>query len=165
MNKSYSKTISVEATAERAFGDIQNLRGWWNEGIDGNTDQLNEGFFYYYKDIHLCKMKMIEAVPDKKLVYEVIENEFNFIADKTEWVGTKLIFEMSSEGDKTKVKFTHEGLTPNDECYDVCNDAWNGYISSSLKNYIETGKGKPNPKEGEGFNAELDARWGLSEKR
>lgn len=165
MNKSYSKTITTAATTDHAFNAIQNFRGWWNEGIDGNTDQLNEVFFYYYKDIHLCKMKLIEAVASKKLVYEVTENEFNFIADKTEWVGSKLIFEISPEGEKTKVKFTHEGLTPDDECYEVCNDAWNGYISNSLKNYIEIGKGNPNPKEGEGFNAELDAKWGLSERR
>src|SRR5690606_8316614 len=97
---------------------------------------------------HLCKVKLIEEVADKKLVYLVTENEFNFVEDKTEWVNTKLIFDISEKGEQTKVTFTHEGLTPEHECYEVCNDAWNGYIQGSLKNLIETGKGRPNAKEG-----------------
>lgn len=95
------------------------------------------------------------------MVYQVIENEFNFYKDKTEWVNTKLIFDISPESSKTKVTFTHEGLIPDYECYQVCNDAWNGYIHNSLKNFIETGKGNPNPKDKDGFNAELAKKWRL----
>ena len=38
------------------------------------------------------------------MVYEVLDNHFNFTKDKTEWIGTKLIFDISTEGAKTKVK-------------------------------------------------------------
>ena len=123
---------------------------------------MDEVFFYHYKDIHLCKMKLIESVPAKKLVYRVIENEFNFIQDKTEWVNTRLVFDISPEGERTKIVFTHDGLTPDDECYQVCNDAWTGYIENSLRNYIESGKGNPNPKGKDGFNAELAKKWKLT---
>ncbi len=161
-SKSYSATILVDQDATTAFNAIKNFRAWWSEEIEGNTDKLNEEFFYHYKDIHLCKLKLIEVVPDKKLVYRVLENEFNFVKDKTEWVNTKLIFEITGEGDKTKVQFTHEGLVPEDECYKVCNDAWSGYIKKSLYNLITTGKGEPNPKDKDGFNAELAEKWKLS---
>ncbi|MEP6793616.1 MAG: SRPBCC domain-containing protein [Saprospiraceae bacterium] len=160
-SKSFTATILTDQNPTTAFNAIKNLRAWWSEEIEGNTDQLNEEFFYHYKDIHLCKIKLVEIVPDKKLVYQVLDNQFNFIEDKTEWVNTKLIFEITTEGSKTKVKFTHEGLVPEYECYNVCNDAWSGYIKNSLYNLITSGTGNPNPKDKDGFNAELAEKWKL----
>lgn len=160
-NKSFTSTILVDAKPKAAFDAIKDFRAWWSEDIEGNTDKLNETFFYHYKDIHLCKIKFIEEVPGKKLVYLVVDNHFNFINDQTEWVNTKLIFEITKKENKTKVTFTHEGLVPEDECYDVCNDAWTGYIQNSLYKLITTGKGEPNPKDKDGFNAELAEKWKL----
>lgn len=162
-SKSYTSTILVDKPAHDAFAAIQNFRGWWSEEIEGNTDKIGETFFYHYKDVHLCKIKLIEMQEDKRLVYQVVDNEFNFTKDKTEWINTKLVFELKSENSNTKIIFTHEGLLPEYECYAVCNDAWTSYIQGSLKNFIETGKGKPNGKEG-GLNAELVEKWGLPNK-
>jgi hypothetical protein len=157
--KSYTATIVVDKDPETAFNAIKNFRAWWSEEIEGETDKLNTEFLYHYKDVHICKLKLMAIVPGKKLVYEVLDNQFNFIEDKTEWIGTKLIFDVSAEGDKTKVKFTHEGLVPQYECYKVCNDAWSNYINNSLYKLITTGKGEPNPKNADGFNAKLADKW------
>jgi uncharacterized protein YndB with AHSA1/START domain len=162
-NQNYTTTLLVDQTPKEAFKAITNPRGWWSKEIEGKTDQLNETYFYHYKDVHLCKIKLIELAPDKKLVYQVIDNQFNFTKDKTEWINTKLIFELMPEGGKTKIVFTHEGLVPEYECYDVCHDAWTSYIQGSLKSLITTGKGKPNGKEG-GLNAELIKKWRLPNK-
>jgi hypothetical protein len=159
--KNFTATILVDQNPATAFHAIKNFRAWWSEEIEGNTDNVNEEFFYHYKDIHLCKIKLVEAVPDKKLAYQVVDNQFNFVEDKTEWINTKLIFEIANEGSKTKVRFTHEGLVPEYECYNVCNDAWSGYIKKSLYDLIATGKGNPNPKDKDGFNAELAEKWKL----
>lgn len=161
-SKSFTTVIMVNKSELETFNAIKNFRGWWSEEIEGNTDKLYEAFFYHYKDIHLCKMKLIEAVPGKKLVYQVLNNEFNFTKDKSEWVNTKLIFDIKAQGNTTEVNFTHEGLVPEYECYHVCNEAWSGYINNSLKNFIETGQGNPNPKDKDGFNAELAKKWGLN---
>lgn len=161
-NENFTSTIQVDKTPIEAFNAIRNFRGWWSEDIEGNTDQLNETFFYHYKDMHLCKIKLIEMVPGKKLVYLVVANEFSFTKDKTEWVNTKLVFDISTEGKQTKVTFTHEGLVPGYECYNVCHDAWTGFIQKSLKNLIDTGKGEPNPKDGTNeINAENIKKWNL----
>lgn len=161
-DQDYTATILVDATHENAYNAIKDFRAWWSEEIEGPTDQLNEEFFYHYKDIHLCKMKLIEAKENRKLVYQVLENEFNFIEDKTEWVGTRLIFEITKENGNTKVRFTHKGLVPEYECYNVCNDAWTGYITNSLYKLINYGTGEPNPKDRDGFNAELAEKWKLN---
>ena len=162
-NNDFTTSILVNQPAGDVFNAVQNFRAWWSEEIEGETGKLNETFFYHYKDVHLCKIKLIESVAGKRLVYLVVDNQFNFTTDKTEWVNTKLIFDISAEGNKTKLQFTHEGLVPDYECYNVCHDAWTSYIQGSLQSLITSGKGKPNPKEG-GLNAELVEKWGLPKK-
>jgi len=142
----FNTTFSVDQTPGAAFNAINNVRGWWSERIEGGTDQLNDEFTYQRKDLHKCTMKLIEVIPDKKVVWLVLNNYFSFTKDKTEWTGTKIEFEISKKGNKTQVHFTHRGLTPAYECYDICFEAWSGYINNSLRSLITTGKGQPNPK-------------------
>ncbi|MGN6568357.1 MAG: SRPBCC family protein [Flavipsychrobacter sp.] len=162
-NKDFTSTILVDKSPTEAFAAIKNFRGWWSEDIEGETDKLGATFFYHYKDVHLSKIKLIEEVPGKKLVYQVIDNEFSFTKDKTEWINTKLIFDLTAKGKQTEVHFTHEGLTSQYECYNVCHDAWTGFIQKSLKDFINTGKGQPNPKDGTNeINAENIEKWKIS---
>jgi len=74
-------------------------------------------------------------------------NHFNFVKDQNEWVGTKVHFDISQEGNKMRLLFTHEGLVPTFECYDVCAAAWNDYVQRSLLPLITKGKGHPNRRE------------------
>lgn len=159
--RDYMATIWVEQNPHVVFEAAKNFRAWWSEEIEGNTENLNEVFFYHYKDVHLCKIKLIKLVPDKELVYQVVDNQFSFTKDKSEWLNTKLIFTISSEGGKIKLLFTHQGLVPDYECYKICYDAWGNYIGKSLYDLITIGHGHPNPKEGDGFNAELAKKWKL----
>ena len=143
----FNTTFSVDQTPKEAFNAIANVRGWWSENIEGGTARLNDEFTYRFEDIHKCKMKLIEVIPDKKVVWLVLDNYFNFTEDKTEWTGTKIEFEISEKENKTQVSFTHWGLVPAYECYAICFDAWSGYINNSLRSLITTGTGQPNPKE------------------
>lgn len=145
----FAATFTVDQTPQEASEAIKNLRGWWSEEIEGSTDAVGDEFTYRYKDVHHCKMKLIEAVPHKKLVWLVVDNYFNFTEDKTEWKGTSLIFDISRKGAGTEVRFTHVGLVPEYECFDVCSNAWGTYINGSLRSLITTGKGRPNQKEKE----------------
>jgi hypothetical protein len=159
----FSTTILVDQSPRDVFNAINNVRGWWSEQIEGGTSQLNDEFLYHYKEVHISKMKLVEVVPNKKVVWRVLNNHFSFTKDKSEWVGTHIIFEISEKDGKTQLRFTHEGLVPDYECYQVCFDAWTSYIQGSLKSLIATGKGKPNSKENE-LNAELVKKWNLPEK-
>jgi hypothetical protein len=155
-NQDFTAAISVEKTPEEAFDAINNVRGWWSENIEGGTEKLGDEFTYHYKDVHFCKIKIAERVPGKKVVWHVLDNRFNFTKDKNEWKGTDVIFEVSRKGNKTQVRFTHRGLVPEYECFDVCSNAWGSYINGSLRSLITTGKGQPNQKEkGDGENASL----------
>src|ERR1700733_9634532 len=92
-------------------------------------------------------MKLIEVVQDKKVVWLVLDNYFKFTKDKSEWKDTKVIFEISRKDGKTVLRMTHQGLVPEYECFEICRDAWTGYIQNSLRNLIVTGKGQPNGKD------------------
>lgn len=91
----------------------------------------------------------LEVIPDGSAVWLVTYNHFNFVKDQNEWVGTKVHFDISQEGNKTQLLFTHEGLVSEFECYDVCSPAWTHYVQDSLLPLITTGKGHPNQKESE----------------
>ena len=156
----FTTSLLVDQTPEEVFNAIDNVRGWWSQEIDGDTDKLNAEFIYHYKDVHISKMKITEFVPGKRITWLVMENYFNFTNDKNEWKGNKIIFEIAQKGDKTELQFTQEGLVPAYECYDVCHDAWTNYIQKSLRSLITTGKGQPNPKgEDAEFNEELIKKW------
>ncbi len=157
----FSSTILVDKTPLEAFNAITNIKAWWSESIEGGTEKLNDEFIYHYKDIHYCKMKLVELVPNQRLVWLVLDNYFNFIKDNSEWVGSKLAFDITPKGDKTEIKFTHEGLVPQYECYEICREAWTNYIQESLFHLITTGKGEPNASEDDGFNEELVKKWKL----
>lgn len=141
-NKSFTTTIVVDRTAREVFDAVNNVRGWWSEDVKGNTDKLNEEFSYHYEDIHRCKLKIVEFVPEEKVVWHVVDNYFSFTKDKKEWTDTKIVFEIEKQGKKTQLRFTHLGLVPSYECYTICNDAWTNYIKDSLYKLITTGKGE-----------------------
>ena len=142
--KDFTTTILVDNTPEEVFDAINNVRGWWSEEIDGSTDKLNSEFDYHYEDVHRCKIKIVELVPNTKVVWSVLDNYFKFTKDKSEWKGTKIIFDIAKKDNKTEMRFTHQGLVPAYECYEICRDAWTGYIQKSLRNLITAGKGQPN---------------------
>lgn len=155
-HQDFTTTILVDQTPREAFEAITNFRGWWSEDIEGKTDTLNEVFSYRYKDVHSCTLRLIETIGDERLVYHVLDNHFSvFSKDKTEWIDTRLVFDISGEGGKTKIKFTHVGLVPEYECYEVCNVAWSTYINKSLYRLITTGRGEPTPKGEDGINADV----------
>ncbi len=142
--KDFTTTILVDNTPEEVFDAINNVRGWWSEEIDGSTDKLNSEFDYHYEDVHRCKIRIVELVPNTKVVWSVLDNYFKFTKDKSEWKGTKIIFDIAEKDNKTEIRFTHQGLVPAYECYEICRDAWTGYIQKSLRNLITAGEGQPN---------------------
>jgi hypothetical protein len=148
MNTSnFTTSISVDQSANEVFEAINNVRGWWSEEVVGSTENLNDEFDYHYEDVHRCKMKLIEVIPNKKVVWLVMDNFFSFTKDKSEWTGNKIIFEITEKDNKTHLKFTQEGLVPEYECFDICQNAWNTYIQKSLFSLITTGVGHPNGKD------------------
>jgi len=141
-NKSFTTCIDVALPAEDVFNHIKAIPKWWTTDFEGQSSNLNDEFTIRHGDVHYSKQKLIEVIPGKKLVWLVTDCRLNWIEkDKTEWTNTKMIFELTGDGDITTLKFTHEGLVPEKECYGRVAESWELVIKENLYNFIAKGEG------------------------
>lgn len=70
----------------------------------------------------------------------VTDSTLAWFRDPAEWTNTKMVFEITTSGDKTILHFTHDGLVPEKECYAMCAQGWDKAIKDSLLNLITAGK-------------------------
>lgn len=139
--KDFTTGIVVDQNPTEVFNAINNVRGWWQGDIKGDATKLNDEFTYQMADFHFTKQKVVELIPNQRVVWQVTESKINFVADKEEWLNTKIIFDITTEGDKTKLTFTHQGLVPTIESYNGCSNGWKQLIEKSLVSFITTGEG------------------------
>lgn len=137
VNQNFKSAISIDKPATEVFATILNVRSWWSglfeESFEGNSENLGDEFsFRAGGGLHYSKQKLIELVPNEKLVWLVTEANLSFLEKTDEWVGTKISFTLSSNNQSTEVLFEHAGLTPAFECYDSCAPAWTQYIQLQL---------------------------------
>ncbi len=147
-DQSYTTMIEFAKSPKDVFDLINNVSKWWireaagqQTEFEGQSTKLNDEFIIRHGDNHYSKQKLIEVIPDKKVVWFVTDSKLNWIEkDKHEWTGTKMIFELTSKGDKTVLNFTHQGLVPEKECYEHCVQFWDMVIKDWLFNFITNGK-------------------------
>jgi len=145
-NHDYHAAITVSQTANEAFTAINSVSKWWTEKLEGSSEKLNDIFTVDFGDKNFVTHKLIEVIPGKKLVWLVTDCYLSWFNDKTEWKNTKMRFDISSSGNQTKIDFTHIGLVPEIECFDICKKGWDQYVKDSLFKLITEGKGQPQKK-------------------
>jgi hypothetical protein len=136
-NQDFTTTILVEQAPETVLNTLLNVRSWWSglydESFEGSSEKIGDEFsFLAGGGVHYTKQKLVELVPNKKIVWIVTESNLSFVDTTDEWTGTKISFDILPEGNKTKVVFTHIGLVPTFECYDSCAPAWTQYMQERL---------------------------------
>ena len=142
-HRDFTTAFTVPNSPEEVFAAVTNVRGWWSEDIRGRTDALGE-FDYRYQDLHRARIRVTELVPGRKVAWHVVENWFSFTRDQAEWTGTDVVFDIAPVPGGTELRLTHRGLTPDDECFEVCSDGWGTYVNGSLRTLLLTGRGSPN---------------------
>lgn len=70
----------------------------------------------------------------------VTDSTLAWFRDPAEWTNTKMVFEITTSGDKTILHFTHDGLVPEKECSAMCAQGWDKAIKDSLLSLITAGK-------------------------
>jgi hypothetical protein len=140
-NQSYTATIEVLQSPEEVFNRIKEVSKWWSKDFEGSSSKLSDEFIIHHPGAHYSKQRLVEVVPNKKIVWLVTESKLDWLEkDKQEWTNTKMVFEITTEGAKTVLHFTHEGLVPEKECYARCVQGWDLVIKERLFNFITEGK-------------------------
>jgi uncharacterized protein YndB with AHSA1/START domain len=136
-------TVVVERTFSapperiwKALTDVEEMRRWYFDlkefkpevGFEFEFIVEHEGMKYH----HLCKIT--EVIPQKKLVYT-----WRYKGHEGDSLVT---FELFADGDKTRLKLTHEGLetfpkTPSFARKSFM-EGWTQIIGSSLKEFVES---------------------------
>jgi len=131
--KNYTFSFESSQTPQTIFETLIDVRKWWvglfDEDIEGNSDILYEEFTFKAGDgVHYTKQQLNDLIHNQKVFWKVTESNLSFVDKTDEWTNTEFGFEISKEGDKSKVTFTHYGLVPKFECYDNCAGAWTQYL-------------------------------------
>lgn len=133
MNDSFTYQFHSSQPPTEVYKRLLDVRQWWfglyDEHIVGSSDKINDEFrFVAGSDAHDTTQRIIELIPNKKIVWLVTSSHLSFLQQPDEWTNTTLRFELITSGNTTQVIFTHEGLLPEIECYDVCSNAWSLYL-------------------------------------
>ena len=135
----YSVAIELPKSQQEVFSHLINLKKWWAEDFEGDDIKLKSAFVFTTGDSHYSKNKVVEFVPDKKLVWLATESIRK--TDGYDWTGTKFIFELTPKGDNTILKFTYDGVVFEDE-YDRLVMICDMTVKEMFYNFIINGKGK-----------------------
>lgn len=146
--KNISYTFTTQKSPMEVFEWIIEVGKRWSGTISGESRKLWDHFVYQYKDLHISTQHVIECIPGKKIVWEVDNCTISFLNKKDERNGTHIIFEIKETAQGTQLLFTHQGITPESECYDACNPWWKWLIEKNLKNAIENNNVQPDVFEG-----------------
>jgi len=134
----YTITIEIAKSPYDVFSHIINdVSKFWPEEFEGESTKLNDEFIFRSGDTHYSKNRVVEFVPNKKVVWLVTESIRK--TDGFEWTGTKMIFELTPKADNTLLKFTYDGFILENE-YDRLVQICDLVIKEKLYNLITNNK-------------------------
>lgn len=120
------------------------INKWWTEMLEGTARTENAVFTIRFGE-QVCKtIKVQELVPGNKVVWYVTAAMIDIpeLNNKQEWAGTTIEWRIRETNAATQLQLTHMGLTPEVECYRICEAGWQNF-TGSLALYVTTGKGNP----------------------
>lgn len=142
-DRNFTCSLELAVSPPAAFELICHVSDWWVADVKGEAASIGD-VFTVRSGTTWMTFKVVESVPGEKLVWQVVDCHLPWNEDKTEWNSTAIIWKLSPTECGTRIKFTHQGLIPEVECYGQCSKSWTGYIKESLFKLITSGIGLPN---------------------
>ena len=135
------RTFNVPvARVWKALTDVDEMRGWYFDLKEFKPEKDFEFAFTVEHEgmIYDHRCKITEVVPEKKLAYTWRYEEHE---------GDSLVpFQLFPDGDKTRLKLTHEGLETFPKLPSFVREnfmkGWTDIIGSSLKEFLEKNEAK-----------------------
>jgi uncharacterized protein YndB with AHSA1/START domain len=136
--------IGIKAPASKVYAaltTLDGLAGWWTEDTSGNAQVGGNIAFRFHTptgdEIGGFEMNVLEQTPDRAIRWRVKDGP-------PEWVGTDIEFVLDRQDDCTIVRFGHRKWREEVEFTAHCSTNWATFLLS-LRDLVETGKGRPSP--------------------
>jgi uncharacterized protein YndB with AHSA1/START domain len=140
MTADYTNQVHINASAERVFDVLTSAveyTSWWAPA-SGAATQGGELRITFDGVEDPLVLRVKQATPTMTVSWDV-----EACGSLPDWVGSRPAFTLSEpDTGGCDLSFRHEGLNPQLACYDMCRAGWDQYLPS-LRDYIETGTGRP----------------------
>ena len=141
----FNLRVRIEASSDKVFDAIANsIQDWW--GITKGESNKPGGEFYTTFKPTKWTFRVDVFEENRLIVWDCIEAyhvHSGYEGIEKEWLGSKISWELEEVGNSTQLRFSHDGLEPNLNCYEICTPAWEMFVTQSLKAFVESGKGMP----------------------
>ncbi len=130
--------ITVEATPQRVYDALtrqDEIVRWWASEARVKPEVGSLGTFHFRPSAGVLKFEVAELKQGEKVCW--ISRQA-----PPSWSGTTVTWELTPLHNATRVIFTHAGFARIDEAIERVRENW-AFFLSSLKSYLETGKGIP----------------------
>lgn len=136
--------IGIKSQVSQVFNAIATIDGlahWWTEEVHG-AESIGSSIEFIFRSVNgEVKGKMVMVVDECQAPHLV---RWSCINGPAEWIGTTITFELSQQGEQTIILFGHRNWREANEMTSHCSMKWAVFLLS-LREYLETGKGKPSP--------------------
>lgn len=129
--------VGVKADISDVYAAITTLDGlssWWAP-TTGDIDK--GGILIFHFGEHSVEMKILTLEANKKVAWQCV-------AKDGEWKDTNISFELAPRDEQVFINFSHTDWTDQTDLCSHCSTKWAVFLLS-LKDYLETAKGKPFP--------------------
>jgi uncharacterized protein YndB with AHSA1/START domain len=136
--------IGIHSSAEQVYNALSTIEGlakWWTDETSGEEQVGGKIEFTFRTATGEVKGKMVmevlELIPGKAVKWRCTDGP-------DEWMGTQISFDLSQQDDQVIIIFGHRNWKESIEFMAHCSTKWAVFLLS-LREYVETGKGKPSP--------------------
>jgi uncharacterized protein YndB with AHSA1/START domain len=119
----------------QAIATPEGIRSWWTRDAVLGSRVGGTGEFGFYGRRFIAQVAIEQLEPSERIAWKVTN---------AAWEGDTIEFEIRLEGAGSRLSFSHRSFKEADQRYASATTRWGSYLLS-LKSYLETGKGHPNP--------------------
>lgn len=128
---------STPAAIIRALIREDQIQQWWTT----DASILSRHGLFQWMDKGWTVELGIKSPNDHSVIWTCTKSNMQ---NTNAWEGSTMAFELIKDENGTKMDFTHANYQDS-PCYEACSDGWKYFLGTSLKSFLETGKGFPYP--------------------
>lgn len=136
--------IGIRSTIDKVYNSVSTVKGlsnWWTEEVQGE-EKVGGKIKFSFRSLAgeilgemLMEVKQLDQ--EKEVCWQCVEGP-------EEWIGTEISFQLSQQDDQVILLFGHRNWKEPVEFMAHCSMKWAVFLLS-LRDYVETGNGKPSP--------------------